>query len=77
VYKLDKNILELLKNDVPKEILEDEEKLLKWIQDNTIITPNRAMFVKKNLRLGILPIILTELLLTRIMIKNSSKKVRY
>jgi hypothetical protein len=33
------------------------------------------MFVKKELREGILPIILKELLMTRIMIKNSAKKV--
>jgi DNA polymerase elongation subunit (family B) len=66
----------LLKEDIPEDIFNDDERLLEWLKDNTIITPNKCMFVKKNIRAGLLPIILTELLMTRIMIKNSAKKVK-
>ena len=55
--------------------LVDDSKVMSWLEDNTILSPNNTLFLKKNVREGILPIILKEILLTRIMIKNSMKKV--
>lgn len=49
-----------------------EEEIAKKI----LITPNRVAFVRKEVRLGIIPRIIQEFLATRIMIKRSLKHVR-
>ena len=41
--------------------------------DNIIIAPNLNCFVKPHLRQGILPLMLREILYTRIMVKKSMK----
>ena len=51
----------------------NEKNFLLFLKQNTFISPNKTIFVTKNIRLGFIPIILSELLLTRIMIKNSMK----
>lgn len=51
----------------------EEEKFLNFLMNNCLVTPNQICFVKKNIREGILPIVLKELLLTRIMVKKSMK----
>lgn len=43
--------------------------------EDIIITPNNVAFVKKNVRMGFIPVMMHELLQTRIMIKNSMKQV--
>ena len=48
-----------------------EEEITKKI----LVTPNKVAFVKKEVRLGIIPRILQEFLTTRIMIKRSLKHV--
>ncbi len=76
-HKILKNIFDLLQDDIPDEIKlsNDIGKIKAFIRENTLIAPNDIMYVKKNIREGVLPQILKELLLTRIMIKNSTKKV--
>ena len=49
-----------------------EEKLLKKV----IVTPNKVAYIRKDVRLGILPKVLQEFLNTRIMLKKSLKHVR-
>lgn len=44
-------------------------------EEDIIITPNNVAFVKKNVRIGFIPIMMHELLQTRIMIKNSMKSL--
>ncbi len=48
-----------------------EEELLKKV----IVTPNKVAYVRKDVRLGILPKVLQEFLNTRIMLKKSLKHV--
>lgn len=76
-YRILKNIFTLLNQDIPENLrlTKDKDLIKKFIRENTVITPNKTMFVKSHLRQGILPMILKEILLTRIMIKNSMKKV--
>jgi hypothetical protein len=74
VYRIEKNVFDALKDFIPVEDRDDIEKIIKFISENCILTPNKTLFVKKHIRQGILPIILEELILTRIMIKNSCKK---
>lgn len=52
------------------------EKIIKFVKDNTIITPNGIIFVRSNIKKGILPIILEEIILTRILIKNSIRRMK-
>eukprot|EP00122_Pirum_gemmata_P013285 Pgem_evm1s12371 len=40
-------------------------------QNNLTISPNGIMFVKKKVRTGVLPLMLSEILRTRIMVKKS------
>lgn len=49
-----------------------EEEFLEKI----IITPNKVAFLKKEIREGIIPKILIEFLMTRIMIKKSTRLVK-
>jgi len=51
------------------------EKIKEFIKKNTFMSPNDTIYVNKNIREGILPTMLKELILTRIMIKNSAKNV--
>jgi DNA polymerase zeta len=44
--------------------------------DKLIYAPNGAVFVKKCVSIGLLPILLSELLETRVMVKNSMKKYK-
>jgi DNA polymerase elongation subunit (family B) len=74
VYRISKNLLEMLKHDIPGDILDNHPKVIEFIKENCFISPNKILFTKKKIREGVLPIILKELLLTRIMIKNSAKK---
>ncbi|KAK3703107.1 hypothetical protein QZH41_012654 [Actinostola sp. cb2023] len=48
--------------------------LLKKLEDDIHISPNGVAFVKSNVRLGVLPKMLEDILNTRIMVKNSMKK---
>ncbi|CAD8122430.1 unnamed protein product [Paramecium sonneborni] len=48
---------------------EDQDELMKHI----LITPNNVGFLKKDVRVGIIPQILNEFLMTRIMIKKSTQ----
>ena len=43
--------------------------------EDILITPNNVAFVKKNERIGFIPMMMNELLQTRIMVKNSMKLV--
>lgn len=55
--------------NLPKGLLND-------LKDDIMITPNGVMFVKNNIRAGILPRMLTEILETRIMVKKAMKKTK-
>jgi DNA polymerase zeta len=66
VYESDIDLDGLFKNGV------DPERL----KDHIFISPNKVAFVKKNVREGIIPRILHEFLISRIMIKKSSKLVK-
>ena len=83
VYKYNKNIYEMLKKDFEKSkfynkdetnIEKQENNFYEFLKENTFISPNRILYIKKNIKEGLIPIILNELLLTRIMIKKSMKK---
>ena len=83
VYKYNKNIYEMLKKDFEKSkfynkdesnIEKQENNFFEFLKENTFTSPNRILYIKKNIKEGLLPIILKELLLTRIMIKKSMKK---
>lgn len=52
---------------------QDEDEMVRALSNYIFITPNKVAFVKKNLKQGIIPKILLQFLITRIMIKNSSK----
>ena len=41
--------------------------------DKVIVTPNKVAFLKKDVREGVIPKILIEFLMTRIMLKKSSQ----
>ena len=77
MYRIEKNLLELLKYDLPSDNINklDPTKISNFINENCVITPNKTLFVKTNIRQGILPVILKELLLTRIMIKIHAKNM--
>jgi DNA polymerase elongation subunit (family B) len=64
--------MSILKEDINP--LWSPDEVIKFIKDNCTLSPSKILFVKKHIREGILPIILKELLLTRIMIKSSCKK---
>jgi len=50
------------------------ERLLELLDSKQLtFAPNGAIFVKRNIRMGLLPIMLTELLDTRVMVKNAMK----
>jgi DNA polymerase zeta len=42
-------------------------------QDEIHVTPNGVMFVKKNVRGGVLPRMLDEILKTRVMVKKACR----
>ena len=67
LYDILKEDFDLSKNEISAESIEN------FIVNNTFLAPNQVLYVRKNLREGILPIILKELLLTRIMVKRSMK----
>lgn len=46
------------------------------IMKKVIMTPNKVLFVRKSVREGIIPRVLEEFLMTRIMLKRSMKLVR-
>lgn len=47
------------------------QQLKKRLSDSIFVTPNKVVFVKKSVKEGLLPLILLEFLISRIMIKNS------
>lgn len=49
---------------------------LSELKDQITVTPNAVMFVKENVRAGILPRMLKEILDTRVMIKKAMKKTK-
>ena len=55
---------------------ENDFKDLDSIKDKIYIAPNKVAFVKKSVREGIIPKILHEFLVSRIMIKNSQRLYR-
>ena len=88
VYLYNKNLYEILlkdfkeskyyhpdkyfsKND--KNNLQESEDFLNFVKSTCFLSPCRVLFVKKHIKEGLIPIILKELLLTRIMIKKSMK----
>lgn len=75
-FDSDLNFLDNTSNYSIYESKEVIKKLVTFIMQNTFVSPNNILFVRKNIRIGILPMILEELLLTRIMIKNSMKLVK-
>ena len=79
-----KNLYDILLKDFQKsqfyhkeEYILDESKksqdFFNFVKDSCFLSPSRILFLKKHIKEGILPIILKELLLTRIMIKKSMK----
>jgi DNA polymerase zeta len=54
--------------------LSREGELLSSLSDSLFISPNGVLFVKPNVRRGILPQMLSEILATRIMVKQSMKR---
>ena len=79
-----KNLYEVLLNDFqnskfyhPDEYISNESKesedFMNFVKDSCFLSPCRVLFLKKHIKEGLLPIILKELLLTRIMIKKSMK----
>ena len=79
-----KNIYEMLLKDFQKSKFYHKEKYLEnnlqesedfcnFVKDSCFLSPCRVLFVKKHIKEGLIPIILKELLLTRIMIKKSMK----
>ena len=71
VFYLRRSLLSIFKQSLEKYQIIGEENIINFILKNTIIFPNNVVFVKENIRVGVLPRILKELLLTRIMIKDS------
>ena len=78
------NLYEVLLNDFqkskfyhPDEYISNESKesedFFNFVKDSCFLSPCRVLFLKKHIKEGLLPIILKELLLTRIMIKKSMK----
>ena len=53
--------------------IQESEDFFNFVIDSCFLSPSRVLFVKKHIREGLIPIILKELLLTRIMIKKSMK----
>ena len=79
-----KNLYEMLWKDFQKskfyhnnEYILNESKesqdFFEFLKDSCFLSPSRVLFLKKHIKEGLLPIILKELLLTRIMIKKSMK----
>lgn len=75
VFYLRRSLLSIFKKSLAKYQIIGEENIINFILENTIISPNNVVFVKENIRVGVLPRILKELLLTRIMIKDSMKLI--
>ena len=80
VFKYNNNLYEMLKKDYFKSPFynknnnNDNNNFFSFLQKNIFISPNKICYIKKNIKEGLFPILLKELLLTRIMIKNSMKK---
>ena len=70
VYKLNNNIKRLFGFGKDQNLTPSEEQ---YILDNIIVSPNNVAFVKRSVREGIFPRMLSEVLNTRIMIKKSMK----
>jgi DNA polymerase zeta len=70
VYKLTSSIKRFFNFPEDKKLTSEQEK---YIMDNIIVSPNLVVFVKPNIRKGLLPQMLSEILNTRIMIKQSMK----
>ena len=80
-----KNLYEMLVNDFHKSKFYKKESYLNYnqdqesqdffnfVKDSCFLSPCRVLFLKKHIKEGLIPIILKELLLTRIMIKKSMK----
>ena len=52
-----------------------EEFTVEQLMQKVFVTPNQVAFLKKEVREGVLPKILIEFLMTRIMIKKSTRLV--
>ena len=61
------------KDNINNNNLDESEDFFNFVKDSCFLSPCRVLFVKKHIREGLIPIILKELLLTRIMIKKSMK----
>lgn len=74
VYNYSSNLYEMLKDDFNEWHQKNKcDNFLQFLKKNLFIAPNGMTYVKKNIRQGLLPLIIKELLLTRIMIKKSMK----
>ena len=58
-----------------EEIIEkyDDEEAKRILEQYLFVTPNKVAFVKKNIKEGLIPRILLEFLISRMMIKQSKK----
>jgi DNA polymerase zeta len=70
VYVIPASIKSFFGFKADQDLSEEQEQ---HIMDNIIIAPNLNCFVKPHLRQGILPLMLREILYTRIMVKKSMK----
>eukprot|EP00698_Gefionella_okellyi_P010857 TRINITY_DN284_c0_g1_i2.p1 TRINITY_DN284_c0_g1~~TRINITY_DN284_c0_g1_i2.p1 ORF type:complete len:565 (-),score=129.66 TRINITY_DN284_c0_g1_i2:319-2013(-) len=56
-------------------MLHVERSLLRKLEENVTISPNAVMFTKREVRAGVLPRMLKEVLSTRVMVKDAMKQV--
>ncbi|KNC80613.1 hypothetical protein SARC_07023 [Sphaeroforma arctica JP610] len=57
-------------------IYDPPANLVQNFKENVLVTPNGVMFVKPEVRRGVLPRLMKEILSTRVMVKNSMKRYR-
>lgn len=51
--------------------------MLEYLEHYLTVSPNRVMYVKRDVQIGILPRLLSELLETRVMVKQSMKQFKH
>ena len=73
--KLPPNLLEKLQSHITGAYLSDESASLLIKMLCYVVAPNGMIYVKPNVRKGLLGRLLTELLETRVMVKQAMKRV--